>query len=253
MDFRYFFTNEAAIEEAGLDIGFDLYSAGHLIWLAVILVIGIMLSGWYKKQTEEKRRTVRRFFAIAIVCSEIYRDTVLIVTGYFGLNYLPLHLCGLAIFAIVADAFFEKQKVTKQMIAYAFMPGAVSALLFCNWTAYPFLNFMNIHSFVFHGWIFFYFLMLYRAGEIRPNYKGLWKTIAMLIVIVYPLFKFNDTFGSNYLFLNEASEGSPLVPLWNLFGETYGHLGYILSCVVMVVIVFHILYGVYKILGMKRR
>ena len=46
MDFRYFFTNEAAIEEAGLDIGFDLYSAGHLIWLAVILVIGIMLSGW---------------------------------------------------------------------------------------------------------------------------------------------------------------------------------------------------------------
>lgn len=76
MDFRYFFTNEAAIEEAGLDIGFDLYSAGHLIWLAVILVIGIMLSGWYKKQTEEKRRTVRRFFAIAIVCSEIYRDTV---------------------------------------------------------------------------------------------------------------------------------------------------------------------------------
>ena len=60
-----------------------------------------------------------------------------------------------------------------QMFAFAFFPGALAALLFCNWTCYPFWNFMNIHSFVFHGWIVCYFVMRYRGGEIRPHYRGL--------------------------------------------------------------------------------
>ena len=184
MNFKYFFTNETVIEESGLDIGFDLYSMGHLLWLAAILAAGILLSNWYKKQDDRKRRKVRKIFAVVLLASEIYRDTVLIVTGYFEVKYLPFHLCGLAIFAMLADAFWERQQATKQMLAYAFMPGAVSALLFCNWTQYPFLNYMCIHSFAFHGWIFIYFLMRYRAGEIKPDYKGLWKTLVMVLVLV---------------------------------------------------------------------
>ena len=61
MDFRYFFINEHAIEAQGLDIGFDLYSAGHLIWLGAILVVGILLSSWYKQQDDKKRDIVKRF------------------------------------------------------------------------------------------------------------------------------------------------------------------------------------------------
>lgn len=253
MNLKYFFTNEATLAEAGLDIGFELYSIGHLLWLAGILAAGIWLSGWYRKQGEGRRKRIRKVFAAVLGCSEICRDTVLIVTGVFSLQYLPFHLCGLAIFGLLADAFWEKQQVTKQMIAYAFMPGAVSALLFCNWTSTPFLNFFNIHSFAFHAWIFFYFLMRYRAGEIQPEYKGLWETLAVLLVLVYPLFRLNAAVGSNYMFLNEASEGSPLIPLWNLFGETHGHLGYILACIVLVAVVFHVLYGVYRLLAATKR
>jgi len=277
MTFEYFFWEKSqifAMEDGGASLGFDLYSAGHLIWLAAIVAAGIIISSIYRglgggnsvwirsnavenavdRRVQERRRAnMRRFFAVALLLSEIYKDTVLAVTGNFKWEYLPFHLCGLAIFALLLDAFAGRQKLTEQLISYAFMPGAVSALLFCNWTEYPFLNFMNIHSFLFHGWIFFYFLMRYRSGEYRPDYRGLWKTVGIMILLVPPLFAFNSHFGTNFLFVNEASEGSPLVPIWNLLGTRFGHPGYLAGCVLLVIAVFHALYLLYRVLGRRQR
>lgn len=272
MNFQYFFTNKLEIQEQGLEIGFDLYSAGHLIWLAVLLVLAVLISNYYKNLDghgsvkirsnavvspgdarigQLRQRRMLKFFAVALAVSEIIKDLVLYFTGFWHAEYLPFHLCGLAIFALLADAFLENQKITGQLISYAFMPGAVSALLFCNWTEYPFLNFMNIHSFVFHGWIVFYLVMRYRNGEIRPNYKGLWLTFLMVLLLVAPLFWFNLNFDTNFLFLNEASEGSPLVPIWNLLGTKYGYPGYFAGCAVLVIVVFHGLYLLYSLLGKR--
>lgn len=277
MDFKYFFwekTDIFALPDGGASLGFDLYSVGHLIWLAVIVVLGIIISNIYKglgggnslrlrsnavdnavnlREQERKRRNMRRFFAVMLFLSEIYRDTVLALIGKFTWEYLPFHLCGLAIFAMIIDAFADRQKVTGQFISYAFMPGAVSALLFCNWTEYPFLNFMNIHSFVFHGWIFFYFLMRYRSGEFKPNYKGLWMTFCCVLVLVPPLFIFNSHFGTNFMFINEASAGSPLVPIWNLLGTRFGYPGYFAGCSVLIITVFHALWLLYAAIGRLRR
>lgn len=272
MNFQYFFINKLEIKAQALDIGFDLYSAGHLIWLAVIFVAALLISNCYKgldghgsvhirsnavispgnpRVGRERQCAMRRFFAVALAVSEVVKDAILYFTGFWHAEYLPFHLCGLAIFVILADAFFNEQKITGQLISYAFMPGAVSALLFCNWTEYPFLNFMNIHSFVFHGWILFYMVMRYRNGEIRPSYRGLWMTFGMVALLIGPLFAFNSHFGTNFMFLNEASEGSPLVPIWNLLGTKYGYPGYFAGCSVLVLTVFHGLYLLYSLLGKR--
>lgn len=277
MSFKYFFWNEKEfleLDPTGKAYGFALYSPGHLIWLAVILLAAVLISSMYlhkggagkkklltnaiaypenERLCESGRRNMRRFFAIMIVLSEIYRDSVLYFTGFFNVEHLPFHLCGLAIFAIVIDAFWENQTLTRQMIAFAFMPGAVAALLFCNWTMYPFLNFMSIHSFVFHGWILFYLVMRYRAGEIKPTYKGMWMTILIVLVISGPMFLFNRTFGTNFMFLNEASEGSPLIPIWNLLYPDYGYVGYVGGFAALVVIVLHIVWVIYTLLGKCKR
>ncbi len=274
MNFQYFFTNKLEIEAQGLEIGFSLYSAGHLIWLAALVVLAVLISNYYKnldghgsiylrsnavelpgnpRVGKERQRRMVKFFAVALALSEVVKDAIIYFTGFWHAEYLPFHLCGLAIFVLLADAFLENQKITGQMIAYAFMPGAVSALLFCNWTEYPFLNFMNIHSFVFHGWILFYMVMRYRNGEIRPTYRGLWMTVGILILFVPPLFWFNLNFETNFLFLNEASEGSPLVPIWNLLGTKYGYPGYLAGCVALVLVVFHGLYLLYSLLGRRAK
>lgn len=272
--------------EEGKDLGFDLYSPKHLIWLAVIIAAAWLISSWYKGlglrrgwggsnaiEPPERMKggpghgsggawtgnrqqlTVRKVFAVVLLLSEIYKDSILAITGNFRAEYLPFHLCGIAIFGILIDAFVENQRVTGQLFAYAFMPGAVAALLFCNWTEYPFLNFMNIHSFLFHGWLVCYGVMELRSGRIRPSYRGIWQSAGLLVVLAVPLFQFNRAFGTNFLFINEASEGSPLVILWDLFGTKYGYPGYLIAAAVMVIAVFHVLWLLYRLLGMgpKRR
>ena len=252
MNLKYFFINEHAIKAMGLDIGFEVWSIGHILWLIFIVAAGIFISSWYKIQSAERRRTARRIFALFMAITETFRDLIIAFTGYFTMEYMPFHLCGLALFFIAADAFIERQKVTKQMIAFAFMPGAVSALLFCNWTAYPFFNFMNIHSFAFHAYIIWYFLMIYRAGEVRIDYKGMWKTIAGIVILVPPMYIANKIFETNFMFLNEASAGSPLVPLWNIFYPTFGIVGYILSEIALVIVVLHAVYGIYKLIERRK-
>ena len=246
MEFKYFFINTLKIEEQGLDIGFDLYCPGHLLWIAAIAVAAVFITMYYIKQTKERKAGIRKIFAIAILCSEILKDSILIAIGAPMKGYLPLHLCGLAIFAMLWDAFGKNRRISGQMLAYAFMPGAISALLFCNWTEYPFFNFMCIHSFVFHGWIVIYVVMLYAAGEIRADYKGLWTTVGILTVCAVPIYILNILIDENYLFLNEASEGSPLVFLWDVFGTRFGASGYIASFAVLLLTVFHVLYLIYR-------
>ena len=246
---KYFFICEYQILEQGLELGFDLYSPGHLVWLAAIAAAAILFSTYYKRQNEKVRMRICRIFAVLILASEIYKDTVLIIMDAPMMQYLPLHLCSFAIFGMLLDAFLPKQKLTGQMFAYAFLPGALSALLFCNWTCYPFWNFMNIHSFVFHGWIVCYFIMRYRSEEIRPGYRGLWQTTGILLLLMVPVYFFNKLTGQNYLFLNEASEGSPLVFLWQIFGTRFGEAGYLISFVVLALLVFHGLYLIYTGIG----
>ncbi len=252
-----FFIYEALILEQQLDItGFKLYSPGHLIWLAAIIIAAAIASTGYRRLSSLKKDRTRKFFALAILISEICKDLVLFVVGAPMIKYLPLHLCSYAIICMLAEAFCRRREwrdLAGQMMAYAFFPGAVAALLFCNWTIYPFFTFMNIFSFVFHGWIVIYFVMLYRAGEIRPDYKGLWKTALVIGIIAVPVYIFNHIFGTNYLFINEAQEGSPLVAVWDIFGTRFGQAGYLAGVVILVVIVFHILYFVYMMLDKIRR
>lgn len=105
---------------------------------------------------------------------------------------------------------------------------------------------MNIHSFVFHAWIICYVIMIYRNGEVRPDYRGLWKVLGMIAVVAVPIFVLNKIIDENYLFINEASAGSPLVFLWDIFGTRFGEPGYLLSYAALVIIVLHALFVVYS-------
>lgn len=249
MVFENFFAYSSMIEEKGLDIGFELYGMGHLIWLVSILIVTVIIGNIYKNSSYLQKEKIKRFFAVAILLSEILKDIVLAIAGADMIGYLPMHLCSFAILGMMAHSYGHWQEVTGQLMAYAFFPGAIAALLFCNWTEYPFLNYMCIHSFAFHGWIVCYFVMLYRAAEIRPSYSGLWKTVAAMLLASIPVYFFNIAFDTNYLFLNEASEGSPLVIVWNLFGTRFGEIGYLIGAALLVIIVFHILYVAYKLLS----
>lgn len=249
MNFEYFFMHEDTIEELDLDIGFNLYGIGHIVWLIAITLTIVIFSGYYKKLIPDKKEKTKKFFAVAILLSEVYKDAVILIIGAPIVDYLPLHLCSLAMLGMLIDAFGKYRRITGQMFAFAFVPGAVAALLFCNWTCYPFFHFMNIHSFLFHGWIVLYFVMQYRSREIRLFYKGVWQVCGAMMVCAVPIYIFNSFAGTNYMFLNEASEGSPLIMLWKIFGTRFGQAGYLVAYAIFAVIILHMMYLLYKLLG----
>jgi len=245
---RFFFINKYYIEQEGMDIGFDLYSLPHLVWLGLMgLMIGLM-TRHYCRSDERGRDRIRKAIAIGMVVMELLKDLVVALSGWWNSGYLPFHLCGLAIFAVLADAFWRSQKVSEQMILFAFMPGALSALLFANWTMYPFFVYMSIHSFVYHSLIVAYAVMIIASKEVVPSYRGLWKTFIALVITVIPVYFINLLFAEdepNFMFLMEASPGSPLVPVWNISGPDW----YIPAVMVLVLVVFHFLYALYWIVS----
>ena len=184
---QFFFINKYYIEQEGLDIGFSLWSVPHLIWLALMVLMIVWITRSYCHADEGGRDKMRKIIAIAMLIMELIKDAVVIAVGWWNPGYLPFHLCGLAIFAVLADAFWREQKVTGQMILFAFMPGALSALLFANWTMYPFYVYMCIHSFVYHTLIVAYAVMVFVSRDVVPTYQGMWKSVAAVVITAVPV------------------------------------------------------------------
>jgi hypothetical protein len=131
MSFENFWLyTEKALEE-NYDVGFELYSKGHLLWLLALAIGALIIIPVYLRGSHKKQEKMRKFFAAFLLVTEIIKDIIVVVIGAPITAYLPLHLCGYAIFFLLIDAYFPKQKITGQLVAYAFGPGALAALLFC--------------------------------------------------------------------------------------------------------------------------
>ena len=254
MSFKYFwyYTEKAAAEH--IDAGFELFSKGHLIWLLMLAVGALILVPFYMRSGSRKQLNIRRIFALSLAISEVIKDIILVAAGASIVAYLPLHLCGYAIAFVLADAYLPKQKYTGQLLAYAFGPGALSALLFCSWTILPlFWNFMTAYSFLFHGALFTYFIMRMADGEIVPDYKGIWLSIITMAALAVPAYLVDMNTGYNYMFIYSVQRNSPLELAWDIFGVRWGRPGYVAGAFLLVLVIFHALYLIYRLVGLRKR
>lgn len=245
--FKYFFT---ARENIPKDIGFSLYDKYHLRWICLIALFIVIISIRYKNSQDFKRQIFRKILGISALLSEVYYQTVLIITKQFNINYLPLHLCGLSIFLCFFDSIKSKL-ILREFLFCLGLPGALFAILFPNWLIYPALNFASINSFIVHGLLMAYPVVIMVGGEFVPDYKRLPKCFLILINIAVPIYFFNKMFNTNFLFINTPSDGSPLVALEAWLGNP----GYILGMVILVFICWGVLYTpiLIKDLHIKKR
>lgn len=254
MNFDYFWYYTEKVQEEGLDIGFDLYSRGHLIWLLCLAVAAILLIAVYLRANDHKRLVIRKCIAWFLFIGEVVKNVILYIAGADLINYLPLHLCGFSIFFTLADVYLRKQKLTEQLMVYALAPGALCALLFCSWTLLPVAaNYMSIFSFVFHWAIVTYVIMRLAAGEYRPTYKGIWIASITLIILAIPTYIVDMITDLNYMFIYKVQQNSPLVFIWNIFGTRFGQVGYLVGYALLALAVFHVLYVLYTVLGFTKK
>ncbi|MFC6333802.1 YwaF family protein [Paenibacillus septentrionalis] len=223
-----------------MDQGFIAFDALHVSWLLAIAIGVAAVTYGYVKALESARAWIKRVLAYSILLAEGVKLLVVWQLGKPLLFYIPIHLCGLAIVLLMLHAYRPFALVNEILFSLT-LPGALIALLFPGWTDETAMGFLHIHSFVYHGIITAYPIMLLASGELKPQARQLWKVGLFLLVVIPLTYQFNAAVGTNYMFLNRPIANSPLMLIY----ETFGERGYIWGLVLVAAIMWVILYGGY--------
>lgn len=237
-----FFLFETEIPEGN---GFKLFGPCHLAWLFCIAVFSICFGYWYQCQTREVQKITNRIIGTALPIMGLYRDIVLTATGYYNAGFLPLHLCSMALVIAFLYAWMEWHFLEVLYLTLC-LPGTMAALLFPNWDAYPFFNYMHIHAFLSHGLTFVFGICLLWSGYAVPRWKDIWMPLLFGGIGFIIIHWINGILGTNFWFLNKPSHGSPLVWILKVTGEKWYLAGYFLFCTVIVIIWMGIMKGIQR-------
>ena len=231
---EYFFTLEKDLPPG---VGFAHWGAAHIAWLLFSAALAAALCLAYRRAAAEKRTRWRHAVGWAVLACELLKDLNLVVQGSFDRWYLPLHLCGLAVFFTFAHSR-RPGKTLGNFLYSCCMPGAAFALAFPDWVAFPPLSYHSIVGFLVHALLVAYPAMLLSGGEARPEAKYLPRCLGILAALAVPIALFNRFFGTNYMFLSWPSPGSPLE--W--FAAFLGVPGYLLGYLPMLAVIWLALY-----------
>lgn len=219
--FPMFFTY---LTDLPTDAGFSLYASPHICMLILILLCCLFGCHWFHRQSPAQQERFTHQLGLVILLTELLRIAVYAAVSALNLYELPLHLCGLAVYLCAFHSLWKPDWLS-QVLYTLCLPGAWCALLFPDWTCYPFFSFFSLHSFFAHGLLVFYIHLQTASGSIRPRLSAIWKPILFLCFVIPPIYWFDLHFHANYMFLQLSSEGSPLLLLSQLAGgNTAGYL-----------------------------
>jgi len=228
--------------------GFTAFDSLHTWWLIGIAVAIIVLMVCYVRASDAGRMWIKRVLAYSIFIGEIIKLLVVWQQGKSLLYYLPIHLCGFAIILLMLHIYRPTSLINEILFSLT-LPGAFIALLFPGWSDEPVMSFIHIHSFVYHGIITVYPLLLLSSGELKPNPRGLWKVGIVLLLIIPLVYSFNAWVGTNYMFLSRPIANSPLMLIYEAFGKN----GYIAGLLLVAVALWLLQYSIYYIVQLMRK
>ncbi|MBO7422907.1 MAG: TIGR02206 family membrane protein [Oscillospiraceae bacterium] len=221
------------------EAGFGLFSAAHFIWLIIGAAAAILICLMYRRSSADKRRRIRITLASATLAIELIKTILLVIAGDYGIGRLPLHLCGFSIYFCFVHAFTKRapQGIFSQLL-YAFcMPGAVFALIVPDWVGYPLFSFMTFSGFMLHFLITIYVVMQVAGTDIVPDLRRLPACILIMLLLAVPVYLFDRSTGTNYMFLNWPSPGSPLE-----WFSSLGRPGYLLGYIPLMLVTWVLIY-----------
>ena len=226
-------------------MGYPLFGSAHLLSVGITLMLVTVAMVFIRKKSLRTQRRVMRVIPLFMLALEAFKDLFLVSVGRFGIGYLPLHVCSIGIFVFLLREYLPWDRGRKyfgEVALVLIMPASVAALIFADWTIYyPVLNFINLHSYLWHGLLVLYPLLLYQAKEISPSIRHFHWVIIFLCVVVPPIYLFDKHFGCNYFFVNQPVSGSPLEWLASFMGNP----GYLAGYAVLVILVLLLVYLIF--------
>ncbi len=182
---------------------FELFGFAHVAAMGVILAVPIVLTLVVKWLDSAKATLAICYgFAGVIAVNEVLNWSHRIATvgvHEFVQEYMPLHVCGITVFAVVVTLVFRRQ--TAYEIAYFWgLVGATNAVvtpqLDIGFPQYRFFQY-----FIAHGGIVAAALFTTWGLGMRPGARSVLRVFVLLNVLAVVLIGVNVMLGSNYMFL----------------------------------------------------
>ena len=231
--FRYFFVISGLPDS----VGFRMFGPGHLAWLIAIAAAAAVCAAGYRRLSARGRKRTGYVFCWSMVALDLFKDVYFIVSGVFSYEFLPLHLCGMAIYISLLHAY-RPGRVTGELLYSLCMPGAVMALVFPAWTFYPIWNIATLQCFLIHALLFLYPVMLLAGGDLRPGARNLPWCLLFLLVACPLVALVNRALGTNFMFISTPPAAQPFL----LFVRWFGDPGYIFGMFLLLLAVWAVLY-----------
>lgn len=212
---QYFWETTGSIEKG---VGFAHFDETHITWLLLFVVVTVAVCIIYRRAGKKSRRVMRLTVGTLILLDEAAKLVMLLATGLWTKNYLPLQLCTINIF-LIAVHMLRPSKLLDNFLYAICIPAALSALLLPTWTKLPAENFMHIHSMTIHMLLAIYPIMLTVGGDIVPCVREVWKCVVLLVCMAVPVYFLNTVLDTNYMFLMKHANIAPLKLAEQLTGE----------------------------------
>ena len=241
------------IMDKDYDVGHPLFSFGHILWLAVIILICILVIKRYKKTTKSKQDLFRKICAMIVFALEYVKIVIIsFIFPYYIDLYVPLQLCTFSGIFIIVDALWPNNKIVNMLWLYVFLPGGVLGVVSPS-TTYPWLNFFSIHEFLFHGLIIVYGVFKIAIGESRATYKGVWVSVLFMLLLMIPIYCIDITFDKSYMLLTNPGDFPLTKIFWDISTPIFGNNGYLALLLCLGLVLFHIIFFVGKCIQRKKK
>ena len=193
---------------------FTPFTTQHFGVVLFLIICGVALILWAKKQKEKTQTRVGNLLTISIATTIIFGTFLKMYKGDF--NYqedLPLHLC--SFLGLTAPLLsLTKKIVYYEVFFFLILAGTLQSVITpdqYNYLNFPFFRYWFVHA----GLVIF---MMYATFvyKMRPTLKSVWKSFLGMQVYMLLMFVLNYFLGSNYFYTNRKPDAATLL---DLFGD----------------------------------
>lgn len=179
---------------------FRLFGAGHLIAMAVLIVINLSFIWLRKSDNERIKDRVRYAIAIILLISESSWHIWNIATGQWSIQkHLPLHMCSVLIWLGIY-MLFTKNYAIYEFVYFLGVGGALQAVITPEAGIYGFPHYRIFQTLTSHGTLVIAGVFMTVVVGFRPYWSSfkrifMWTNIYMVMVTII-----NVLINSNYLY-----------------------------------------------------
>ena len=196
------------------NVDFIPFSEQHF-WIIVILILfGISIISWSKRQTERIQIITGNIFAFSISLTVVFGSILDIYKPDF--NYqedLPFHLCSF-LALIIPLLSVTRRYLFYEIFLFLILAGTLQSLI--TPTEYNYLNFPYFRYWFVHGGLVIFVFYATIIYDMRPTLKSVFKSFLGLQLFTAFIIVINYILGSNYFYTNAKPNTSTLL---DVFGE----------------------------------